>query len=217
MKTSLICFDFDGTIADSMPFLEKNAINLFINNYGTTFNDAQQKYRNTTGLPFEQQVKMIFPNFKQNGFVIKEFETQKIARIFDQELFPETKEVIKELKKKGYLIIISSSTTIEIITKYVEIKSISKFITEVLGYRPGFEKGKDHFKYIMQKYNLKPNDIIYIGDSIKDMERAYSSKIRFIGRLGPMFKADDFKIEIQEGKWHQYATITSLKEISELL
>ena len=121
----LICLDFDGTIADTMPVLEKNAVMLFIKYHPSmSFNDAVVKYRTTTGLPFEQQVDIIFPKESTNMQMINEFENLKIKTIFDQELFKETPEVLSLLKSKGFLIAISSSTFKKIIDEYIKQKQI---------------------------------------------------------------------------------------------
>lgn len=211
-KLKLICFDFDGTLANTMPFLEKNAIALITKYYKLTEEVARKQYRLTTGLPFEQQIDILFPDNSENLFVIREFEHQKISRMLEQKLFPETKRVLVKLIENGYKNVVSSSTTKNIITNYVETKNISKYLTEVLGFHSGFEKGKNHFEYIMKNYNLSSYNLLYIGDSLKDMERASDSNIPFIGRTGPMFQAEDFKLKILSG-WHNFPTISSLEEI----
>ena len=62
----MITLDFDGTTADTMPTLEKTAVRLIVENYSLLEDDARTKYRNTTGLPFEQQVGILFPDHEKN-------------------------------------------------------------------------------------------------------------------------------------------------------
>ncbi|KKK93371.1 hypothetical protein LCGC14_2693530, partial [marine sediment metagenome] len=76
-------------------------------------------------------------------YVEELFENLKIKTIFDQELFKETPEVLSLLKSKGFLIAISSSTFKKIIDEYIKQKQIDNSVDTVLGYRPGFEKGRD--------------------------------------------------------------------------
>ncbi len=215
LTIKLICFDFDGTIADTMPWLEENAVRLFNEVYKTDKGKARHDYRMTTGLPFSQQVELIYPNGNQNKFIIETFEHEKITRIDEQQLFPETKEVIKNLSQ-NYLIAVSSSTTKEIIDDYIKKKGIKNYLNDVVGFRPGFEKGKHHFDYLMEKFSLTPAELIYIGDSKKDMERAYNSNIKFIARLGPMFAKSDFSIN-NNGTVVQFPCITSLKDVEAIL
>ncbi|WP_455141510.1 HAD family hydrolase [Candidatus Hodarchaeum mangrovi] len=191
-KISYLLFDFDGTIVDSMKFLEENAIFLLNRFYNFPSAKAKQSYRQTTGLPFIQQMEIISPETPSlNGKIVENFEKMKIERIYEQELFPEVPYVLTELKKRHYRIGISSGTYEHIIRKYFEIVGI-KIIDDILGYRnKSFEKGKSHFDYILKKWNLKPFNIIFIGDSLNDARRAKDNKIRFIGRIG-LFNKDEF-------------------------
>ena len=215
MTIKLICFDFDGTIANTMPWLEENAVRLFNEIYKTDKEKARHDYRMTTGLPFSQQVNIIYPDGSENTNIIETFEHEKISRIDEQQLFPETKEVFESLSK-NYLLAVSSSTTKEIIEDYVQKKGVRDFLDDVVGFKPGFEKGKHHFDYLMEKFSLSPDELIYIGDSKKDMERAYNSKIKFIARLGPMFTETDFLIH-NGGKVIKFPCISSLKEVPPIL
>lgn len=211
----MICFDFDGTIADTMPWLEENAVRLFVKYYKTDKDEARRNYRNTTGLPFSQQVEIIYPEGVHNKEINETFEHEKIARIDEQQLFPETIEVISSLSKK-YLIVVSSSTYKEIIEDYVQKKGLRSYLDDVVGFKPGFEKGKHHFDYLMEKFSLQQSEMVYIGDSKKDMERAFNSNIRFFARLGPMFTENDFQLPLN-GEKMKFPCISTLKEIPQLL
>jgi phosphoglycolate phosphatase-like HAD superfamily hydrolase len=203
-----IMFDFDGTIIDSMPFLENNAVSLLTKYYNFTKEEAQRKYRDTTGLPFVQQMEIISPdNHDLNSEIVNKFEKMKIQKIFDQKPFIESYEVLNELKIRKYKLGISSGSIEEIITEYLNIENILDLVDDILGWKQGFEKGKDHFDFISSKYGFNPSEIVFIGDSLNDARRANNNGILFIARLG-MFQSDDFYTIIPNVK-----VITSLKEI----
>lgn len=204
----MVTLDFDGTTADTMPTLENIAVKLITKHYQLSTETAKEKYRNTTGLPFVQQIHMIFPEQPQNETVITQFEKEKIESIFDLPLFDDAIETIDYLRENGILVAISSSTTQPIIEKYCELKGLQ--VDAILGYKPGFEKGKDHFDYLMEKFSLAPEDMLYVGDSLKDCERAQKSKILFIGRIG-MFSEKRFS-EISQSKIFIHE-LSELKEI----
>ena len=185
----LIALDFDGTTADTMPTLERYAVDLMVQYYALGKEDARMQYRSTTGLPFEQQIAILFPNNEHNDEVIEEFERRKIEGIFALPLFSDSIETISFFRKQNIKVAISSSTTQPIIEKYCKMKGLE--VDAILGYRPGFEKGKDHFDYLMETFSLTSKDIIYVGDSLKDCERAQNSDILFIGRIG-MFSKEQF-------------------------
>ncbi|UCE13899.1 MAG: HAD hydrolase-like protein [Candidatus Heimdallarchaeota archaeon] len=185
-----LLFDFDGTIVDSMPFLESNAVYLLTNKYGFTPDKARDWYRKTTGLPFVQQMEIISPG-RDNSQIVNEFERLKLERIYEQELFADSLNVLQELKRRNYRLGISSGSIESIITNYLQIQGLN-MTDDILGWRPGFEKGKDHFNFVRSKYKLSHSNIAFIGDSLNDAIRAKQNKIYFIGRIG-MFQEEDFE------------------------
>ncbi len=192
----MVTLDFDGTTADTMPTLEKIAVRLMTENYQLEESKARTMYLNTTGLPFEQQIGILFPDNEINDKVITQFEKEKIESIFNLLLFVDAKETISSLRKQGYLVAISSSTIQPTIEKYCLQNGLE--VDQILGYRKGFEKGKDHFDFLMKKFDLLAEEMVYVGDSLKDCERAQGSEILFIAKLG-MFSVEQFN-EISKSK-----------------
>ena len=149
-----IVFDFDGTLADSMSFLQRIGVEIMMKHFGVTEDDATERYVTTTGLPYEHQIKMNFPDDPRNEAAIDEFEQLKIERIFEQELFPYTEDVVRELNERRFDVFVSSSTFQPTIEEYFRRKGILNLFKEIVGYRPGFEKGADHFNHISSTYNI---------------------------------------------------------------
>ncbi len=205
-----IIFDFDGTLADSMPFLESIGVEMMMKYFGVSKEDATNRYRSTTGLPYEQQVKMNFPNHPKCDEAIEEFEHLKIERIFDQQLFNNTEKTMMKLNEMGFELFVSSSTFQPTIEEYFKRLGMLEQFRGILGYRPGFEKGADHFNHIHSEYNIDFIDMLFVGDSLKDYERS-KGFCKFIGIVG-MFKQEDFRI-----KGHQGNLIQTLSEIPGLI
>ena len=210
LQLKAIVFDFDGTLADSMPFLEDIGVQMMMKYYDVTKEDATHRYRTTTGLPYEHQIKMNFPDHPENKVAIGEFEKMKIERIFEQSLFDDTETTLKEIKTKGISIFVSSSTFQPTITEYFRRKGLLDLFDEILGYRPGFEKGADHFNHIKETYGYREQDLVFVGDSLKDCERA-KGHTQFIA-LGGMFTQEDFN---KTGHYGPF--VTSLSQIPSLL
>jgi phosphoglycolate phosphatase-like HAD superfamily hydrolase len=206
MPCKAIVFDFDGTLADSMPFLEEIGVATMMKYFGVTREDATQRYRSTTGLPYEHQVKLNFPDNTKNEAAIEEFEALKIANIFDQDLMPGSVAAVEHLAASGIEVFVSSSTFQPTIEKYFERRGLSHLFTDIIGYRPGFEKGADHFKYISEEHGIDFKDMIFVGDSLKDHKRS-EGFCRFIALTG-MFSEEDFR---NEG--HIGPVVQSLSEI----
>jgi len=129
-------FDFDGTIVDSMPFLENIAVSLLMEQYGFSRKEGSHWYRKTSGLPFIQQMDIIAPNkTEMNSRIVNDFERMKIERIYEQDLFGDSLTVIKELKERGYKLGISSGTMEKILVEYLKKKEIDLF-DDLLGWKP---------------------------------------------------------------------------------
>lgn len=205
----LVVLDFDGITADTMPTLEEIAVKLIVKHYKLKTEDARTKYQITTGLPFEQQMELIFPDNPNNGKVISQFEKEKIESIFDLPLFNDAKSTIDLLREMGYLVAISSSTTQPIIEKYCKKNEL--VVDQIVGYKIGFEKGKDHFDFLRKEFNLNTEELVYVGDSLKDCERAQNNEIVFIGKVG-MFSREDFNM-ISKSK----IVISDLEELIKII
>jgi phosphoglycolate phosphatase len=185
-----VIFDFDGTLADSMPFLQQIGVEIMMKYFCVSEDDATEKYVKTTGLPYEHQIKMNFPDNPKNEAAIDEFEQLKIERIFEQELFPNAELTVRELNKRGFAVFVSSSTFQPTIEEYFRRLRILDLFKEIIGYRPGFEKGGDHFKHISSKHGIHFDDMVFVGDSIKDYERS-KSFCKFVAVEG-LFSSKDF-------------------------
>jgi phosphoglycolate phosphatase len=206
-----VVFDFDGTLADSMPFLQRIGVEIMMKHFGVTEDDATEKYVSTTGLPYEHQIKMNFPDDPRNDEAIEEFEQLKIERIFEQELFPNAEFVVRELNEKGFDVFVSSSTFQPTIEEYFRRKEILDLFKEIVGYRPGFEKGADHFNHISSTYNIHFDEMVFVGDSLKDYERS-KDFCKFVGVVG-LFTYQDFNKAGHKG--HKVESLAQLLEFIE--
>jgi len=207
LRCSAIIFDFDGTLADSMPFLANIGIQIMMKYYDVNRDEAAERYKSTTGLPYEHQVNLNFPGYEQNERAIEEFEKLKIERIFEQRLFPDVVEALTQLNQMDISVFVSSSTYQPIIAEYFAKRALSTCFTEVVGYKPGFEKGKHHFKHIEAKHGIQLSDTLFVGDSLKDYERS-KGYCKFVGLEG-IFKEEDFRRAGHEGP--------VIQQVSELL
>ncbi len=186
-----------------MPVLEEIAVKLITKNYGKDRETARKEYIRTTGLPFWQQLELLFPNNPLNYEIAARFEEEKKNRFFDQPLFDDAVETIEQLRQ-NFIVCVSSSTLQPLVEQYCQVNKL--IIDCILGYRPGFEKGKDHFDYIIKKFDLTYSDLVYVGDSLKDAERAQHNNVVFVGKVG-LFSKQEFQ------ELGNIPTITSLKEL----
>jgi phosphoglycolate phosphatase len=182
MSPDVIVFDFDGTIVNSMPFLTSIAVELLTEVYQMEPQDARQAYVSTCGLPFVKQMEIIWPNDPRNPAVVNEFERRKREKLLEFALFPDVRSAVEQIRKQGIKVCVSSGNADELIAQVLSYKQLK--VDLVMGYRPGFEKGPDHFRYAQRQFGARPEDVVFVGDSHQDGLKAQRAGIGFIARAG---------------------------------
>jgi phosphoglycolate phosphatase-like HAD superfamily hydrolase len=181
-STEVIIFDFDGTIVDSMPFLIEVATRLLTSRYGMELEAARRAYVDTCGLPFVRQMEIIFPGDQRNPGTVRDFESQKRMKLLEFNLFPDVMATIRRLRAHGIKVCLSSGNLKELIEEFLRSRNLE--VDLVMGFRPGFEKGLDHFEFARRTFDSALERIIFVGDSRKDGLTAQEAGLRFIARAG---------------------------------
>lgn len=184
-----LVFDFDGTIVDSMSAFADIAAQVMPRRLPIDAATARQRYLETSGIPFFQQLELLFPNHAANAATAKEFEETKLAGYFDEPLFDDAAETIRHLREHGIRVAVSSNNFQELVDRFVARAGIAFDL--VCGFRDGFAKGEEHFAHIEQRFGVDRGRIAFVGDSLKDGERAAASGIAFIGKTG-IFTREQF-------------------------
>jgi len=168
MKT--IIFDFDGVIVDTFdiafevnklvrPSLSKTS---YREKFNGNINNAQYQEPETREIDF----------FYEYG---KRLEKRKINH--------DIKKSIIDLSKNFQLFIVSSSTSL-VIKNFLEKNNLLKYFIEILGLDVEPSKTKK-FNIIFDKYNISPQETIFLTDTSGDVLEAREAKINFvIGILG---------------------------------
>ena len=186
-----VIFDFDGTIADTMPFLSDLAVSLLTKNYEISGEEARRRYLETTGLDFGSQMEQIFPQHPSNRIVVATMEASKRKGILEHPLFDEVAPALMLFKDRNVKRFICSSTQEAIVRQYTRKMGIDDLLDGCFGYRPGFTKGQQ-IEFILRHYGLRPDEVIFVGDSLMDYEFVRDKGVRFIA-LRRLFQEHDFR------------------------
>lgn len=204
-----ILFDFDGTLVDTMEGYADIAgeiVSSFSAEY--TFEQARARYLETSGIPFFQQLEILLPGNSENARLADKFEERKQEGLY-RTVFPdEVRETIEELRRRGYLAGISSNNFQHMVDRFLETNHL--VFDVVLGFQPGFAKGKDHFERFLNDFGFSRDELLFVGDSLKDAEKALENGITFAGIEGT-FSRGEF-LELDPG----IVTINSIKELLSL-
>ena len=206
----IIVFDFDGTLIDSMGFLTELAAETLTKFYGVSTTEGRRLYTETSGLPFCEQVAVLFPRQEEkNRGAADYFETKKRESYFEKRPFTDMASTLQFLKEKKLTRIISSNSDDRLVQAFVEKLKID--CDAAFGFKPKFDKGKPHFDYILKKWKAQATQVLFVGDSIKDGEKAAQSGIDFIAKTG-MFTKQEF-----QQRFPKAPVIQNLSELKGLL
>ena len=171
-----IIFDFDGTIADSMEEVLKiyNELSFKLKIRKIENRDELLKLRNKKTNEILKSLNISIFKFPQ---LVMEMRSQLRRRIDSVKIFKGMNKVIKALIEKGYKLIIISSNNEDII-KFVLNENKIKIDLIYAGFN-SFKKNKI-IDRISKKFKILKDDMIYIGDEVRDVESTKKSKIKMI-------------------------------------
>src|SRR3989344_2186704 len=165
MKSSII-FDFDGTLADSLPL----TMDIF---YKWSKRDplpdkTVQMLRNKSVKEVLAYFKI--PMWKVPGLMVKG-RVDLGRRLAEVPLFADMDTVLKKLHSSDNQIFLMSSNSAVNVNKFLKSHKIDGYFTEVYCNTGIFGKAPV-MKRIIQKYRLNPKNCYSIGDEIRDIDAA---------------------------------------------
>ena len=178
-----IIFDFDGVILDSNHVKEEAFAKIY-NEYGNAIRNKVVKYhRNNLGISRYNKFKFIHENYLKKKINNKNLENLSFKfseivfnKIISVNFIPGSYKFISN-NLHNYDLHISSATPLRELIKICKKKKISSYFKSINGYP---QTKKEHIKFIIEKNNLGIKEIVYIGDSINDLDAAKCFNINFI-------------------------------------
>jgi len=173
-KIKVISFDLDGTLVDSRKF-----DNTFWNE------EIPKLYSKIHDIPILEAKKIVLRTYKEIGinninwykpeYWFKKFglknDWKKILKDLKHLIksFPEVKKVLERLSKKYKLIVLTQSPKYSANLKLKTV-NIEKFFTKIFVVIEDFKMVKHDenvYAVLLRKLNLKPNEIVHIGNDYK--------------------------------------------------
>lgn len=189
MKIKAVAFDMDGTLYSSKPILAQ-AYQCAIEKLNSEKNKsypapAFEDIEPFIGQPVKFIYENLFPTMPQDELlyfgkvVIKELENAILTK--GGELFEGVPSVFKNLKEQGYKILIASNGRREylqsILTKF-NLNEAEEFICVE---EKNVKTKGDILKFYLDTLNLKPEEIVMVGDRSSDINAAKDVNCIFIG------------------------------------
>ena len=178
-----IIFDFDGVIAESVQ-VKSDAFAKVYKPYGHEIvMKVVEHHEANGGMSRYDKFRLYHKSFLNKPITPKEvmdlasqFSELVVEKVINAPYVPGALEYIKKSYKQ-YKLFISTGTPTEEMNQILEDREIAHYFTEVFG-SPA--KKTVHLNHILSKYDLKPYELIFYGDSNSDYKAAENAKIPFV-------------------------------------
>lgn len=172
-----LIFDFDGTIADTLPHIIDIANDSYVKEYGIkkiTKKDLERLKRKT---PWQIMKEFKIPLYKV-PFIVLKVQSLLHKEMNKVKIFPGMKSILIALKKKNMPIGILSSNSKKNVMAFLKKNNLNIF-DFVHSESNLFGKDKA-LRNIIRRYKIKKEDVIYIGDEVRDIKACKKAKIPII-------------------------------------
>ncbi|MBE9093917.1 HAD-IA family hydrolase [Tychonema sp. LEGE 07203] len=174
--TKVIIFDFDGTLADTIDIL-LSITNRLSAEFG--FKPAtKEEVAQLSNLTSWQILKYSGISLFKFPLLIRKLRAELRSEISDVQLFPGIKEVLLELKKRGFQLGIITSNSRENVLAALENNNLQDIFTFIYS-GSTFGKHKVINKWL-KKEKINPKEVFYVGDEIRDIDAARKTGIKII-------------------------------------
>ncbi len=160
-----IIFDFDGTIADTLPFTYE-ILKELAKKYKIVDLTPEEFNRYRSKSPIEAIKDYKIPLYKL-PFLLREGQQMLEKNISKIGFIAGMKETLKELKNRGYRLGVLSSNSKENIERFLKNHNLRIF-DFIHSESNIFGKDKS-LKNILKSNNLNKNEVIYVGDEVRDI------------------------------------------------
>lgn len=228
MKTKTILLDLDGTIFD---ITERDAFSryeaLIQLGYNVSYDEVRQHYRYGIGrMGIVRELGIQLTQKKESEYLLARFTsfTKKENALNLTKIHDGAYNVLSYLSKKHKLILVTSRDSLSSTEEELEWFKIREFfdliITREVAAKhqgvphipliPFHEQRTKLYRCVIRLTNIDPEDMIFIGDSLGELEPAKQLKIRAIGVLTGFSSKEDMKNA-------SIPTIQDLKQLPKIL
>ncbi|MEG2178415.1 MAG: HAD family hydrolase [Bacteroidales bacterium] len=198
MPFSTFIFDLDGTLANTQLDLA-NAMNRVLSKHGYPLHSAEE-YKYLVGKGLRNLVKGALPLQVQNSTNITLCLDEMMADyghnyLIDTHIYDGIGEVLDCLQAKGVKVGVLSNKADAITQKIIKELFAKWTFDLILGLSEAFPRKPkaDSILYMCKQMGVKPQDVLYLGDSGVDMELAINANIYGVGVLWGFRTAEELK------------------------
>jgi phosphoglycolate phosphatase len=172
-----VLFDFDGTLADSLP-IGLEAFNSLADRYG--FHPLSREEAESLRHLNSRQVIRRFGGTWKCSRILRAAKRKIAERATEIQPFPGIPEMLDQIHASGLNIGIVSSNSEPTIHSFLGHHNLARFVSTVRGGSSIFGKARV-LRRACRALELNPSHAIYVGDETRDVEAARRAFISCIG------------------------------------
>ena len=177
MSKKVIIFDFDGTLADTLDVLI-SITNRLAGEFGYP-PTTPQEVPNLRNLSSREIRKRSGVSIFKLPFLLKKVRDHLHQEIQDLHTFAGLKEALIHLKNEGNCLGILTSNSEQNVKVFLNKQGMQDLFSFVYSETSLFSKDRS-LRKLMKKNDLKPEDIIYVGDETRDIEASKRIHVKVI-------------------------------------
>lgn len=188
-KPKVIIFDFDGTLADTLDKIIEGYNTVVAKKMGSRKFDTEQLLdykKNGTVVSLLSEHGISIARLPSLVYYIKRYLKNEMLTI---PFFPGMAEVIRQLHARNFKLGILTSNSVKNVHAFLEKEKVQSFFHFVYSAKRWHGKDKT-LKKIIRQEKLSLDDILYVGDEIRDINFARKVGIPIACVSWGMYHAD---------------------------
>lgn len=177
MAKKVVVFDFDGTLADSLPVLLEsyNAIASRFRLLPVTKDDV----RDLRKLTYKEMFKKVGLRPYLLPMIIRAGTKELRKREDTVKLFDGIPKLLNDLLKEGHQVGVLTSNHSDVVARVLELHKVTG-VDFIVSQRSVFSKHKA-FRRLEKVHGLSPDGILYVGDEYRDVIACRKVGVKIIG------------------------------------
>ena len=173
-QRSLLVFDFDGTIADTM-VQSIRIMNRLADEFGfrRIEEDELEWLRSRTLWQFIRHLKIPIRKISK---ILHCAQAEMTRNILEVKLFPGMPEVIRELRDMGHHIGIMTSNSMENVSTLLHQHDLEVFDFMLCSVK--LRKKARNLKHLRRLHKVRSRNVLYIGDECRDVRAARKARVK---------------------------------------
>lgn len=173
-----VLFDFDGTLADSLP-LQLEAYQVMAQRHGWPTGSPQliQQLRDSS---LKEVIQTLGIPLWRVPFLLREGRAVLKNRWSEVEVFPGMKTSLEDLSQAGWNLGVVTANTSEIV-KDILSRERCLHLFQIIESEPHLWKKASRLQNLIKKQGWNPKNVWYVGDEVRDLEAAHQVGIRPLG------------------------------------